>query len=55
MGLVACAQPASGMVQSDKPRVTTPNVPETDLKVLVDGNNEFAFNLYPVNFILACL
>jgi serpin B len=43
---VACTQSASGLVQSDRPRVTTPKVPETDLKGLVDGNNEFAFNLY---------
>ena len=49
LGLAACSQPASGQVlQSDKPRDTSPAVNETDLATMVDGNNAFAFNLYQV-------
>jgi len=45
--LVACAQPVSGeILRSDKQRVTSPNVNETDLTTLVDGNSVFAFDLY---------
>jgi len=33
-------------LQSDKPRVTAPHVPEADLAALVAGNNRFAFDLY---------
>ncbi|MFC2020815.1 hypothetical protein ACFLU1_03365 [Chloroflexota bacterium] len=47
MGLTACSQPASaGILQSEKPRVTEPQVSQGDLATLVDGNSEFAFNLY---------
>jgi serpin B len=51
----ACSQPAAspaasptvaGVVQSDKPRVTSPQVDETELVPLVEGNSTFAFNLY---------
>jgi serpin B len=44
--VAACSQPAAGgeLIQSDKPRVTSPQVTETD--PLVGGNNTFAFNLY---------
>jgi len=44
----ACAQPlsASEFIQSDKPRETSPQVDETDLETLVNGNSEFAFDLY---------
>jgi serpin B len=46
-GLVACAQPVGGeVIQSDKQRVTSPDVDEADLAILVDGNSAFAFNLY---------
>lgn len=47
-GFTACAQPLSAheFIQSDKPRETSPQVDETDLEVLVNGNSEFAFDLY---------
>ena len=49
LGLAACSQPASGQVlQSDKPRDTSPAVNAADLATMVDGNNAFAFNLYQV-------
>jgi len=49
LGLIGCGQAVSGQVlQSDKPRDTSPEVGETDLAMLVDGNNAFAFNLYKV-------
>jgi len=45
--LVACAQPVSGeILRSDKPRETSPDVDDTDLTMLVDGNSDFAFDLY---------
>jgi len=49
--LAACSQPAAGpivagVIQSDKPRVTSPQVSETDLAPLVGGNSTFAFDLY---------
>ncbi|MDD5037749.1 MAG: serpin family protein [Dehalococcoidales bacterium] len=49
LGLLGCGQEVSGQVlQSDKPRDTSPSVSEADLNALVDGNNAFAFNLYQV-------
>ncbi len=47
-GLVACAQPTvSGeVIQSEKQRITSPEVGEADLTTLVSGNSAFAFNLY---------
>jgi len=49
LGLTACSQPASaGILQSEKPRVTEPQVSQGDLAILVDGNSELAFNLYRV-------
>ncbi len=45
--LIACAQPvAAGLVMSDKPRVTSPDVSKTDLALLIEGNSAFAFELY---------
>ena len=46
--VTACSQPAAGgeVIQSEKPRVTSPQVNETDLAPLVQGNSTFAFNLY---------
>ena len=45
--LVACAQPAvAEVVKSDKPRVTSPDVSQTDEALLVEGNSTFAFGLY---------
>jgi len=46
--ITACFQPVAGgeLIQSDKPRVASPQVNETDLAPLVEGNSTFAFNLY---------
>ena len=48
LGLVACAQPAAAgeVIQSGKPRETSPDVDDTDLTMLVNGNSDFAFDLY---------
>jgi serpin B len=47
LALAACAQPASGNVlKSDKPRDTAPQAGQTDLTTLVEGNSDFAFELY---------
>jgi len=47
-GLAACAQPVAGeVIQSEKQRVTSPDVNEADMATLVDGNSAFAFDLYP--------
>lgn len=55
VGLPACAvnspKPAVVLgqeIKSDKPRITSPSVSQSDLSTLVDGNNTFAFNLYRV-------
>jgi len=48
-GLIACAQPVYGeVIQSEKQRVTSPDVNESDLATLVSGNNAFAFDVYQV-------
>ena len=46
--IVACAETASSseVLQSDKERITSPNVPEGDMAALVGGNSTFAFDLY---------
>ncbi len=47
LGLMACAQPVVGeVIQSEKQRVTSPDVSEADETTLVNGNSAFAFNLY---------
>ena len=47
LGLFGCTRAVSGQViQSDKPRNTSPAVDEADLATLVEGNNAFAFDLY---------
>ena len=47
LSLAACAQPVAGeVVQSEKERETSPDVSETDLATLVEGNSAFAFDLY---------
>jgi len=47
LGVVSCAQPVAGeMIQSDKPRETSPEVSQDNLRLLVDGNSAFAFDLY---------
>ena len=49
LGLAACAQSVSGeVIKSDKERVSTPEVSQTDLTNLVAGNSYFAFDLYQV-------
>ena len=49
LGLLGCSQPVSGQVlQSNKPRDTSPVVEKTELAKLVDGNNAFAFDLFQV-------
>ena len=49
LGLLGCSQAVSGqLIQSDKPRDTSPMVDKTELEKLVDGNNAFAFDLYQV-------
>ncbi len=46
-GIIACVQPVSGeILQSQKQRVTSPDVSGADLSTLVDGNSAFAFDLY---------
>ena len=46
-GLPACGQPASAdVLHSNKARVISPVVSQTEMTSLVDGNNAFAFNLY---------
>jgi serpin B len=52
LGLAGCNQVGSSqavhseVLQSDKPRDTSPAVDQADLAALVDGNNAFAFDLY---------
>jgi len=49
LGLLGCSHAVSGQVlQSDKPRDTSPTVDKAELAKLVDGNNVFAFNLFQV-------
>jgi len=44
---IGCAQPVAGeMIQSDKHRVTSPDVNEAERRTLSDGNSAFAFDLY---------
>jgi serpin B len=46
-GLASCARPVAGSVlQSDKPRITSPSASQTDITTLVQGDSAFAFNLY---------
>ncbi len=47
-GLVACIQPTVGgeVIQSEKQRITSPEVDEAELTTLVSGNSAFAFDLY---------
>ncbi len=47
LSLVGCAQPVSSdVLQSDKQRETAPDVAQTDMDTLSEGNSEFAFDLY---------
>jgi len=48
-GMLACSAPpaeAVDVVQSDKPRDTSPPAVATDIDKLVEGNSAFAFDLY---------
>jgi serpin B len=46
-GVVACSQPAAaGELKSDKPRISSPSVSQTDKAALIAGNNAFAFDVY---------
>jgi len=44
LDIIGCAQPS--LVQSNKGRITSPDVNKTDLDILSDGNNTFALDLY---------
>ena len=47
LGLLACTQPASsGILRSEKQRVTSPDMDKDAMTTLVAGNSEFAFDLY---------
>ena len=50
ISMIGCGEGSSllqpGVAFSEKERDTAPNVPTADLNELVDGNSEFAFNLY---------
>jgi len=49
IGASGCSQSVSaGEVKSDKPRDTSPVVSTSDLNTLVEGNSEFAWELYKV-------
>ena len=46
-GLVACSQSTiTGLIQSTKKRVTSPDISGSDLALQVEGNSRFAFDLY---------
>jgi len=47
LGLAACPHAAAGeLIKSHKQRDTAPEVSESELATLVDGNSAFAFALY---------
>ena len=47
VGVIACAQPVAGdVLQSEKPRDTSPDVTQADSESLVGDNSTFAFALY---------
>jgi len=47
VGLFGCSQSASGeLLMSDKDRITSPVVNQSDMTMLVNGDSEFAFDLY---------
>ncbi len=49
LGVAACVPLVAGeVVQSEKQRLTSPDVNETDVVTLVSGNSAFAFDLYQV-------
>jgi serpin B len=47
VGLFGCSQPASGeILKSDKARITSLVVDQSDMTMLANGDGEFAFDLY---------
>jgi serpin B len=47
MGIPACSQLATAdVLKSDKPRVTSPSVSQSDMTKLVEGDSAYAMNLY---------
>ena len=47
LSVAGCAEgEVAGLLQSDKPRETSPDIATVDLEDLVDGNSAFAFHLY---------
>lgn len=47
LSVAGCAEgEVAGLLQSDKPRETSPDTATVDLEDLVDGNSAFAFDLY---------
>ncbi len=47
LGLTACTRQVSAeVIKSNKPRVVSPAISQTEMASLVDGNSAFAFNLY---------
>ncbi len=47
LSTIACGQQAAGeLLMSDKQRETSPDVTAADLALLVEGNSDFAFDLY---------
>src|SRR4030042_1834539 len=46
-GVFGCSQPASGdLLKSGKDRIASPMVNQSDMTMLVNGDSEFAFDLY---------
>lgn len=47
VGLFGCSQPASEeLLKSNKDRITSPMADQSDMTMLVNGDSEFAFDLY---------
>ncbi len=47
LSVAGCAEgEVAGLLQSDKPRETSPNITSSDSTELVDGTSAFAFDLY---------
>ncbi len=48
VSLSGCAETAGALVMSDKSRDTSPDAGQTEISELVEGNRQFAFDLYQV-------
>ena len=46
LALIGCTTAQAQVVQSEQERVTSPDVPESDLSEAIAGNSAFAFDLY---------